>query len=138
MDITTKMDEWGKPAWITAMVLGFVIFWPVGLALLFYILWSGRMGCSNKRKFGRWHNTDNGNNAKGAFFNRHARSTSSGNVAFDEYRVETIKRLEQEEQEFRSYLEKLRHAKDKAEFDQFMGELNSKTAKDKPDSQPEA
>ena len=47
---------------------------------------------------------------------------SSGNRAFDEYRTETLRRLEEEEREFREFLDRLRHAKDKAEFDQFMAE----------------
>ena len=33
-----------KPLWIAAMVLGFIFWWPVGLALLFYGIWSRRMG----------------------------------------------------------------------------------------------
>ena len=40
-----KLDELGKPAWIAIMILGFIIWWPLGLAILAYILWSGRMGC---------------------------------------------------------------------------------------------
>jgi hypothetical protein len=47
---------------------------------------------------------------------------SSGNHAFDEYRAETLRRLEEEQSEFSSFLERLRFAKDKAEFDQFMAE----------------
>ncbi len=47
---------------------------------------------------------------------------SSGNRAFDEYRVETLKRLEEEQTEFRDFLDRLRHAKDKEEFDQFMAQ----------------
>jgi hypothetical protein len=47
---------------------------------------------------------------------------SSGNKAFDEYREETLRRLEEEEREFREFLDRLRHAKDKTEFDQFMAE----------------
>ena len=47
---------------------------------------------------------------------------SSGNRAFDEYRTETLRRLEDEQREFLEFLERLRHAKDKAEFDQFMAE----------------
>lgn len=47
---------------------------------------------------------------------------SSGNRAFDEYRQETLRRLEEEQQEFAAYLDRLRVAKDKAEFDQFMAE----------------
>jgi hypothetical protein len=48
--------------------------------------------------------------------------TSSGNYAFDEYRAETLRRLEEEQREFIAFLDRLRHAKDKAEFDQFMAE----------------
>ena len=47
---------------------------------------------------------------------------SSGNHAFDEYRAETLRRLEEEQNEFSSFLERLRFAKDKAEFDQFMAD----------------
>ena len=47
---------------------------------------------------------------------------SSGNRAFDEYRAETLRRLEDEQREFLEFLERLRQAKDKAEFDQFMAE----------------
>ena len=47
---------------------------------------------------------------------------TSGNHAFDEYRAETLRRLEDEQSEFSSFLERLRFAKDKAEFDQFMAD----------------
>lgn len=47
---------------------------------------------------------------------------SSGNRAFDEYREATLRRLEDEQREFREFLDNLRHAKDRAEFDQFMAE----------------
>ena len=46
----------------------------------------------------------------------------SGNAAFDEYRSETLKRLEDEAREFTSFLDRLRMAKDKAEFEQFMAD----------------
>ena len=36
----TWLDRKGKGAWIAAMVLGFIFFWPVGLALLAYMIWS--------------------------------------------------------------------------------------------------
>ena len=48
--------------------------------------------------------------------------SSSGNQAFDEYRMETLRRLEEEQQEFRDFLARLRHAKDKEEFDAFMAQ----------------
>ena len=46
----------------------------------------------------------------------------SGNRAFDEYRSETLRRLEDEQREFVEYLERLRQARDKQEFDQFMAD----------------
>jgi hypothetical protein len=49
-------------------------------------------------------------------------SGPSGNRAFDEYRAETLRRLEDEQREFIEFLDRLRHAKDKAEFDQFMAD----------------
>ena len=48
--------------------------------------------------------------------------SSSGNRAFDDYRAETLRRLEDEQREFKDFLERLRMAKDKSEFDQFMAE----------------
>ena len=51
---------------------------------------------------------------------------SSGNHAFDEYRTETLRRLEEEQREFRDFLDRLRFAKDKAEFDQFMAERRNR------------
>ncbi|MEO1291296.1 MAG: DUF2852 domain-containing protein [Pseudomonadota bacterium] len=101
------LDGYGKPGWIAAMVLAFIVLWPVGLAILGYMLWSGRMGCRSKghRRFG-WH--------------RAPRTT--GNSAFDAYREETLRRLEDEREAFTGFLDKLRHAKDKAEFDQFQNE----------------
>ena len=48
--------------------------------------------------------------------------STSGNHAFDDYRSETLKRLEDEQREFKDFLARLRVAKDRAEFDQFMAE----------------
>ncbi len=53
---------------------------------------------------------------------------SSGNRAFDDYRMETLRRLEEEQTEFKDFLDRLRHAKDKEEFDAFMAQ--HKTAPD--------
>lgn len=51
----------------------------------------------------------------------------TGNAAFDEYRADTLKRLEEERTAFTGFLEKLRAAKDKAEFEQFMADRGRKT-----------
>jgi hypothetical protein len=118
MDVIAKIDEFGKPAWITLMVLGFIVFWPIGLALLAYLIWSERMGCGHKRrnrKLGRWT------------WER-PEGPPSGNRAFDEYRAETLRRLEEEQTEFKTFLDQLRFAKDKAEFDEFMAERRRRAA----------
>ena len=104
------LDHKGKGAWIAAMVLGFIFFWPVGLALLAYMIWSKRMfgtSCSRhsrRREFG-------GHSLR-----------PTGNSAFDAYKADTLKRLEEEQTNFEAFLERLREAKDKAEFDDFMEE----------------
>ena len=128
MELAAKLDQFGKPAWIVVMILGFIVFWPLGLAILAYLIWSGRMGFWRHGGPGRWHYTraDCGNGKK------HAESMS-GNHAFDEYREETLRRLEDEQEEFKGFLERLRQAKDKAEFDQFMAERGQR-----PNHRPEA
>ncbi len=120
MELAAKLDSYGKGAWIGVMVLGFILFWPAGLAILAYLLWSGRMGCWGKRGPGRWHGTKD--NGIGGFWPGSRQNKSSGNHAFDEYREETLRRLEEEQDEFFQFLNRLRHAKDKAEFDQFMAD----------------
>ncbi|MEM8657675.1 MAG: DUF2852 domain-containing protein [Pseudomonadota bacterium] len=97
------LDARGKGAWIAAMVVGFILFWPIGLALLFYMIWSNRMSCSARK----WSHTG-------------ARFRPSGNTAFDAYRDATLKRLESEQDAFQGFLDRLRKAKDQSEFDQFM------------------
>ena len=90
------------------------------------------MGCGYQGQHGHWqHKMERmqrkmdwmrakmGGGAGGAPWSH---GPSSGNRAFDEYRSETLRRLEDEQREFRDFLDRLRMAKDKAEFDQFMSE----------------
>lgn len=108
------LDARGKGAWIAAMVLGFIFFWPVGLALLAYAIWSKRMF--------------NGSCARRTHHARHAFKTS-GNSAFDAYKTDTLRRLEDEQDAFEAFLQRLREAKDKAEFDDFMDDRARKSTK---------
>ena len=57
----------------------------------------------------------------------------SGNRAFDAYKAETVQRLMDEQQQFEDFLERLRAAKDKTEFDQFMDERANKAQKARRD-----
>ena len=47
---------------------------------------------------------------------------ASGNTAFNDYRAEMLRRLEEDQKEFSEFLDRLRRARDKSEFDQFMAE----------------
>jgi hypothetical protein len=60
---------------------------------------------------------------------------ATGNRAFDEYRAETLRRLEEEQREFIEFLDRLRHAKDKAEFDEFMAERRRRSEGPMPQAQ---
>ncbi len=103
------LDAQGRWAWLAVMVAGFVLFWPIGLGLLAFMIWSNRMGCRSGGGRGRHHR------GPGA----------TGNAAFDSYRAETLKRLEEEREAFTAFLDQLRAAKDQAEFDQFMSSRRS-------------
>jgi len=134
----------GKPIAIAAIVfllaaghIGRMLFWPVALAGLVFLMATGRFGCGRRRWGGNWgqqqgQGGDPNGQAQGwnppwaAWCNggngSRGKTASSGNHAFDEYRAETLRRLEEEQSEFTSFLDRLRFAKDKAEFDQFMAE----------------
>ena len=128
MTLAAKLDDFGGPAWIALTVVGFLIWWPLGLLALGYLVGSGRMarwtGCGARRwehqaQSNQPHSNQPHSNPGGWWG---MRSASSGNRAFDEYRTETLRRLEEEQREFKAFLDRLRHAKDKAEFDEFMAE----------------
>jgi hypothetical protein len=113
------LDARGKGAWIAAMVLAFILFWPIGLALLAYMIWSKRMF--------------NGSCGRSRHMTRHKFRTS-GNTAFDAYKADTLRRLEEEQEAFEAFLQRLRDAKDKAEFDQFMDDRSRKARSDAGDT----
>jgi uncharacterized protein with von Willebrand factor type A (vWA) domain len=137
------LDDIGKPAWIALMIVSFILFWPAGLVLLGYLIGSGRMACWNagnrgerwqrrmermqqrmQERAAQWYGPRAANwGGPWASSSRQGGGSSSGNRAFDEYRAETLRRLEEEERQFKEFLERLRQAKDKAEFDQFMAEM---------------
>ena len=144
MPIVEKLDEYGKGAWIAFAVLGFVVFWPLGLATLAFLFWSGRMGCGMggadryehrmNRLQGKMERLRERMGGREGGFGGWHRGPSSGNRAFDEYRQETLRRLEDEQKEFQDFLGRLRMARDKAEFDQFMADRRG----DRPEPQQNA
>lgn len=114
------------PLTVGLTILGFIIAWPLGLAMLAYIFWGHRLpGFVNglkdgfRREAGAW----TGPNARNRF------GGASGNAAFDEYRRIELERLEaerrrldEERREFEAYMRDLRRARDQEEFDRFMAE----------------
>jgi uncharacterized protein DUF2852 len=131
MPIVARLDELGRPAWIALMILGFMIWWPIGLATLAFIIGSGRMSCWKGGGMSRWQGGIDQMRSAGTWWQP---SRSSGNRAFDDYREETLRRLEEEQREFHDFLGRLRMAKDKAEFDQFMAERRARPAPSAPQS----
>ncbi|MCX5580934.1 DUF2852 domain-containing protein [Kaistia terrae] len=126
-----------RPGWtpltIALMVLGFFVFWPLGLAMLAYIIWGDRLpefrrnaeGMRNdfKRSFSGcgWQSRRESNG--GAYYSQ------SGNAAFDDYRAAELKRLDEERRkldeeraEFETFVRNLRRARDQEEFDRFSAE----------------
>ena len=143
MPIAAKLDEFGKPAWIVLMILGFIWWWPLGLAILAFMIGSGRMGRWNHNGVSRWQDKmdrmlSKVDNMRSGIDWWGTTPSSSGNRAFDEYRTDTLRRLEEEQREFKEFLRRLRFAKDRAEFDQFMAERRDRPhdGTSQPQSQP--
>jgi Protein of unknown function (DUF2852) len=158
---------------VVAMILGFVWWWPLGLAVLAFLIARRRYGGGRGPMFA-------GEEPTGMFDHRMERyeykmaraqermergvaraqdrvervrsrmeryysrtggwfaagSSSSGNHAFDEYRADTLRRLEDEQREFKDFLDRLRVAKDRAEFDQFMADRRRNIEQESPPPAP--
>ena len=131
----------GKKHWsafeIIAMVLGFVIFWPLGLLALFLKLKNGEMwkgAAQGNAPWAGWKmpSSESWRSANYGF-------TSSGNAAFDDYKRTQLARLEEERRKlddeqkaFREHLARLRKAKDQDEFDRFMAERKAPPPSESP------
>src|SRR6202012_4540830 len=101
--MTTFNPAYFRPEWspftVLAMVLGFIVFWPIGLAVLAYVLWGERFGFAGNgdgSRAERWANRQKQwagwcqNHQKSAF-NGFNRTAATGNAAFDAYREEQLK-----------------------------------------------
>lgn len=104
-----RTSRW-TPLGIAAMILGFALWWPIGLAVIGYIMWGGSID-----------DLFNDGIAKAKSF-AHKPHSSSGNAAFDDYRRETLRKLEEEQAEFDEYVARLRQARDREEFERFMAD----------------
>jgi hypothetical protein len=150
-----------RPIELVAMILGFIIYWPVGLAILFAKLWQMRSAHAGdlpsfiqaklnekfREKREKWEQKMGRHWGCGPahrdFYDRPWRMRSSGNLAFDEWREAELARLEEErqklvaaEREFGEFMDNLRRAKDREEFDRFMAARRSPPSENGPPEQP--
>lgn len=109
------------------LAMAFWIFWAVlwlVVAMLFWLAWPLTLlvlACAAWRAQSRW-----GKDPQSHEKPRPASSRQSGNAAFEEYREETLRRLDEEREKFRDFLEGLRKTRDREAFDRFMGERRSR------------
>ena len=128
MNSTWNIRPGWSPVTIGIMVVGFVIAWPLGLAALAYIIWGDRLHTFVDEARYRWSSN---------------RSGDSGNAAFDDYREQELKRLEEERrkldatrEEFDRFMHELRLAKNKEEFDRFMSQHGQRDTKGFDNTEP--
>src|SRR4051812_35422512 len=122
-----------SPLHVAAVIAGFIVWWPLGLLALAYFIWGDRFPRDRMREGFERAKAEFGDFAgkRGDWSSRGGWS-STGNAAFDDYRAETLRRLEEERRKleeegraFSEFMANLRRARDKEEFDRFMAERTS-------------
>ncbi len=115
-----------------AVLGGFVVFWPLGLLALFLKFKKGELWKGASEMEAPWSSWKSPRDAAEHFTGGWKRRewqgfANSGNAAFDEYRktkmeeLEAMRRkLDDERKAFDEFLTKLRHAKDREDFERFM------------------
>jgi hypothetical protein len=145
---------------VILMILGFVWWWPIGLVILGFLIARHKYGYWRQPMFAGFGSRCDGSSGMDRFERKMARMqekmervragmdrfrgrggdwfgpSASGNRAFDDYRTQTLKRLEDEQREFKEFLERLRFAKDRAEFEKFMAERRERPLEPDPRSEP--
>ena len=130
------------PVELIAMILGFMMYWPVGLAILGLKMWQRKTGEPGdlagvartayartegfaqdfaRQWGGRGRAWPAAASAAGSGFGR------TGNSAFDDWRSSELAKLEEQrrklveaEREFSDHIDGLRRARDREEFERFM------------------
>ncbi|WP_293428522.1 DUF2852 domain-containing protein [Phreatobacter sp.] len=103
---------------LVAMIVGFALFWPVGLAVLAWKKWSGATrgepSAQEPMRLGGGLDHD------------------TGNSAFEDFKRAELARLEDERRklvdaqaEFGDFLDRLKRARDREEFERFMADRNA-------------
>lgn len=111
--VSTSQPHKGRwtPLGIFAVIAGFIIFWPLGLLAIGYILWGGSIdGLVD----------DTVRKLRDIFGTKPVPAAAP--VAFEDYRNDILTRLETEQSRRAEHLRRLREAPDRAEFDRILAE----------------
>ena len=113
---------------IVTTIVALNIFWPAGFALAIILAWRGGFAPNMTSSANKQEIEDTVRSLI-----PESATKSSGNKSFDAYRSELLNRLETEQHNFDGFLERLREAKDKTEFDQYMEDRAQVTHHDDQD-----
>jgi hypothetical protein len=100
---------------IPVTIVALNVFWPAGILIAAILAWRGGFAPGYGNRIDPAAITQAVKN-----LSPEATQRRSGNASFDRYRDEMMERLEQEQENFEDFLDRLRAAKDSTEFDQFM------------------
>ncbi len=137
-----------RPAWtplnVAIMIFFFVTgLWILGLAMIAYMIYGQQMGLN----FANWGAYGKGGRCGSRRWRHESRTTAAptGNAAFDEWRQAEIDKLEEERRkldearrDFEAYLEELKQAKDREEFEAFKARWSANHGSDEQGPAPAA
>lgn len=104
---------------IPVTIVALNVFWPAGILIALILAWRGGFAPTGTPSAAP-RNLDEAVKSLVPTTAQKAAATSSSNASFDAYRADMLERLEIEQQNFEGFLTRLRDAKDKSEFDDFM------------------
>lgn len=154
--------DWSQGAWrstgcassrwslfeIVAMIAGFMIFWPLGLAMLGFKYWQRKTGSNLDLQTvaaSKWQEARSAMHDSG-WAPKHWSSKpwvapsgfgfaqrATGNSAFDDWRSAEVakldeqrRKLEEAHREFSEFVDNVRKSKDREEFERFMSDRNAR------------
>ena len=111
--VSTSQTHKGRwtPLGIFAVIAGFIVFWPLGLLAIGYILWGGSIDSL----------VDDAVKKLRDIFSAKPAPAAAAPVSFEDYRNDVLSRLEAEQSRRAEHLRRLREARDRAEFDRILG-----------------
>ena len=110
--LRTKKAFWMQALFFLVTAALVWLLWPLALLVLGSVMW--------RRQARTWQRLQPV--AAAGPLRERAVFKESGHEAFDEYREQTVRRLDEEREKFRDFLEQRRKAKDREAFDRYVTE----------------